>query len=367
MTLRDTVVIGGGVAGAAAALTLARAGRDVTLVEREAAPREKVCGEFLGADATLLLARLGVSAAELGAAQIRRVRLARGSQVAEVALPFAAWGLPRRVLDEALLRYASTAGATLMRGCMSQGATREAGGWIVRLADATTLRARHLILATGKHELRGHARSAHGHYLGLKVYLRLSVPIEGIALLLCRGGYGGLQPTTDGLANLCVTLRPGASGAAVNDSAALVAHVAAGSLLAARLLDRALPVMPRPLAVANIPYGFRHRDTAEADAALYRVGDQVTVIPSLAGDGVAMALASGVAAAQAILAGENASAFHAGWRRTSDRSMRWASGAAFALVTMPGISVAALTRFPVMMSVVARQTRLIGLRSFGLV
>lgn len=365
MTDTDVVVIGGGVAGAVAALTLARGGRGVTILEREAAPREKVCGEFLAADATQRLDRLGLSVARLGATPVHRARLACGSRVADVALPFVAWGLPRRVLDEALLMEASTAGATLLRGCLAQAATRDDRGWVVRLADGTALRARHLILATGKHELRGHhRRTAQRRHLGLKVHLRLGVPLEGIALLLCRGGYGGLQPSTGGLANLCVALLPDAAGAAAQDSAALVAHVAAGSALAARLLDGARSVTPKPLAVAGIPYGFRHRDLADADPTLYRVGDQASVIPSLAGDGVAMAVASGTAAARAILAGGTARAFHAAWRRTADRPMRWAGGAALALATMPEFSVAVAARVSTTMVMVARGMRL-GETPFG--
>ena len=45
------VVIGGGPAGAAAAIHIARAGRAVTLIERNAGPTDKVCGDFLSADA----------------------------------------------------------------------------------------------------------------------------------------------------------------------------------------------------------------------------------------------------------------------------------------------------------------------------
>ena len=45
--MSEAVVIGGGLAGGAVATLLARAGREVTLIEREASPVDKVCGEFL--------------------------------------------------------------------------------------------------------------------------------------------------------------------------------------------------------------------------------------------------------------------------------------------------------------------------------
>ena len=70
------LVVGGGIAGAALAIPLAEAGWRVTLVEREAGPHDKVCGEFLSREARLYLRALGIDPATLGAVPIQRVRVA---------------------------------------------------------------------------------------------------------------------------------------------------------------------------------------------------------------------------------------------------------------------------------------------------
>jgi len=52
--------------------------------------------------------------------------------------------------------------------------------------------------------------------------------------------------------------------------------------------------------VAGVPYGWR---AAETSPGIFRIGDQAAVIASLAGDGIAIALTSGLAAADAYRSG----------------------------------------------------------------
>src|SRR5437879_12523126 len=60
MIVADVAVVGGGPAGAAAAITLANAGRDVVVVDRARFPRDKCCGDGLTAGALRHLEALGL-------------------------------------------------------------------------------------------------------------------------------------------------------------------------------------------------------------------------------------------------------------------------------------------------------------------
>ena len=99
----DILIVGGGPAGAAAAIHLARGGRIVTLLEQSTAAHHKVCGDFLSPEAVEYLNRLGLDPHHLGALPIHTVRLAAQREIAACDLPFLAFSLTRRSLDEALL------------------------------------------------------------------------------------------------------------------------------------------------------------------------------------------------------------------------------------------------------------------------
>ncbi|NKE48308.1 monooxygenase [Roseomonas frigidaquae] len=353
-----TLILGGGPAGAAAAIALGRAGAAPLLVERAAQPAEKVCGEFLGADAAALLAGLGLDLAALGAVPIRRAIFGAGRHRGAFTLPFAAWSLPRATLDSALLQRAAAAGAELRCGAAAVAAEPIPAGWRLRLSDGAVLDGARLVLATGKHEMRGLARPAPPGALGLKLALDGVQLDDCIALLAFGGGYAGLQPRAGGGANLCLALAPGASGLAqaARDPAALLEMVRQGSALAATLLRAARPAWMRPMAVAGVPYGYIHG--AGGPAGLFRVGDQASVVPSLCGDGIAMALASGQRAGLAILAGGSEAAHHAAWARAVRPGMRLAGLADRLIATAPAALVLAVAGLPGLAGWAARHTRM---------
>lgn len=371
----EFIILGGGPAGSAAAIELAQAGRNVALLERTLHAHHKVCGDFLSAEALSSLEVLGLNPAELGSVPIHRVRFAGPFGVSSATLPFAAQSLTRSTLDDALLHRASAAGALVLRGHTAASLHRTGNLWRVGIAGPTrayTLTAPHILLATGKHDLRGLPRPAgtHSSLVGLKMYLRLapeqSKALRGsIELVLFRGGYGGLSLVEDSSGNRAETSRANLCFVIERDQLHDLGHswpaisnfLTRNPHLAARLAG-SQPLLDRPLAISPLPYGLLLRHAIAED--LFAIGDQAAVIPSFTGDGLALALHSGRLAARALLDGRSAHDFHTELHAQLRRQLSFATVLSRGLVSQPHRTALSLTAraFPGMLRAVASGTRL---------
>jgi flavin-dependent dehydrogenase len=213
-------------------------------------------------------------------------------------------------LDEALLDAAARQGVELLRSTTVEGLEDQGDGVVVRTTQGVH-RARVAALASGKHNIRGIARPA-GNMVGFKMHLLPSPAakqaLRGLVQLVAfSGGYVGLCLVENDVLSIAWTIRGDVLRETGTSWEAQSAYFAKASSLFGDLAMTASPVWPKPLAIAGLPYGYLRREPVTPN--IYPVGDQLAVIPSFAGDGTALALASGIAAAHAVLDGENAHAF----------------------------------------------------------
>ena len=125
----DVLIIGAGPAGSATALFLARAGYDVTLLDRAAFPRDKPCGEYLTPGAVgLLRDDLGVLPDLMagGAARLTRETVVP-HHTAAFSGPTDALACPRSVTDKVLRDAAEEAGARVIEGLNVRRILRNGG------------------------------------------------------------------------------------------------------------------------------------------------------------------------------------------------------------------------------------------------
>jgi flavin-dependent dehydrogenase len=358
----DHVVIGGGPAGSMLALRLAAAGREVALLEKQAGPHHKVCGEFLSAEALAYLQNLGIDPQLLGAHPICRVQLHSGRKSVHTPLPFNALSLSRRILDEALLERAKSAGCDVYRGAFAEKLHRASDGFTIQLRGGATMKTNNVFLATGKHDLADlpRSRGTHPDLVGFKVHWRLSPQSSDairhtMDLFLFRDGYGGLALVENDIANLCFVIRQRRMRelhgwpellTAIRNELPGIDHI----------LHDAIPCWPKPLAISPIPYGY----VAKVSNGIWRVGDQAAVIPSFTGEGMSIALHSAEAAADMYLAGRTPDEYLARLRTDLNPGIRFATILSRMMVTTTGRLSApiALSLVPGAISWIAGKTRI---------
>ncbi|MBE0465180.1 NAD(P)/FAD-dependent oxidoreductase [Halomonas sp. AOP43-A1-21] len=308
----ETVIIGGGPAGSAAAIKLARQGIPVRLLERKPGPHHKVCGEFISYEAAQHLEELGLNFAALGAEPIRHVRFYNGESELIFDLPLTAWSLSRRLLDSALLEQAERAGANVALGTVVRQLSRTDDGWRLVASSQSSVRpasmefsAKTVFLASGKHELRHWKRnvkeSHRQNMIGLKMHFSPSVLHQDqwrntVEIHLFNGGYAGLEPIENGNINLCFLISQDIYKACGGSWSGILERLSRTSSHMKQRLATLTPCWCEPLAVSGIPYGYIHSPD-DAVPNLFSLGDQAAVIPSFAGDGIAIALHTALLAA----------------------------------------------------------------------
>jgi menaquinone-9 beta-reductase len=310
----DAVIVGAGPAGSTAALCMARAGARVALVDRRAFPRDKACGDLVGPRGVRLLAELDVPVT--GARQVGDLIVVgpSGRRILLPALPGRdypgyALAVSRLVLDRALFEAAVAAGARPVRDLFVglSGDARTPIG--VHLAGAGEVRADVVVGADGATSRVAAAAGlveARQALWGFALRAYLDAPVELPHILLWEPepwrlfpGYGWIFPTVDGRANVGLGLGTGADRVRARQAGerfdGFCRHLQRQGLLpdAARDRGRRLGGWLKMGMIGTVP----------ARGTVLLAGDAAGLINPLQGEGIAQAMASGRAAATAILTG----------------------------------------------------------------
>ena len=306
----DILIIGGGLAGLAAALDLAGRGHHVAVVERKQYPFHKVCGEYVSNEVLPYLRRLGADPAALAPAAISEFLLSSpGGRVLTAPLDLGGFGVSRYVLDDFLYQLAVDRGVTFHLKNTVTDVTFDptTDRHQVSLADGRILSARVVLGTYGKRanldrQLQRAFFAQRSPYLGVKYHLRLpGFPRDVIALHNFADGYAGISAIEDDKLCFCyLTTRQN-----LKDHGTIPAMeqaVLAKNPHLREILASAEMLYPQPEVINEI--SFAPKQPVEQHVLM--CGDAAGLITPLCGNGMAMALhgaALAAAAAHGFLAG----------------------------------------------------------------
>jgi geranylgeranyl reductase family protein len=285
----DLIVAGAGPAGSACAITAARAGARVLLLEKDHFPRHKVCGEFVSPESLALLEWLLDAKPFQSNAAIHGSRLFYRNQSASLPIDPPARSICRADLDLELLQAARRAGVHAEEGMTIQKVEQDGGFTVTTSAGSFTARA--VVNASGRWSqlTRKTSENEQGKekWIGIKAHFTESNPPASVDLYFFDGGYCGVTPMAGNTVNACALVR---AEVARSIEDVLARHPALESR------SRAWQPLFAPLTTS----GVRFRPPETEAAGMLLAGDAAAFIDPYTGDGISLALHSGTMAARAL-------------------------------------------------------------------
>jgi geranylgeranyl reductase family protein len=312
----DAVVVGAGPAGSVAALTLARGGARVALIDKAQFPRDKACGDLIGPRGVAILSELGV---RVGAARkVRNLRLV-GFGGREISMSCQTTGdkcheyascVRRAQLDNALFNEAVRAGAVPIHGRVGTPIPGDCDQLIgVCLDSGRHVCAEFFIGADGSTTRLGQIANlvdpARGLWcFAIRTYLPSSLDTPYIILWdekpwKAFPGYGWIFPDGAGWANVGVGIGVGRERSEGSRATRELSGFIAGMRGRGLIETGGEEDFRRQRLGGWLRMGVSGTRVAAGNVLL--VGDAAALVNPYEGEGISQALASGRAAAESIL------------------------------------------------------------------
>jgi flavin-dependent dehydrogenase len=292
----DVIVVGGGPAGCSAAITAARCGAGVLLLERGKYPRHKVCGEFVSAESLDLLRNLLATTHQSlldDALRISSSRIFLDGRLLHAPVDPPAASIARFDLDEVLYDSALAAGVEIRTQTTVQ--TIVGAGPFRVTTPADEFEAGAVINASGRWSNLTAAPIANAEkWLGIKAHFAEIAPSPSVDLYFFTGGYCGVQP---------VNLRTDGSSHGRINAAAMVRADVASSLSQILPLNPTLAERSRKWRVLSEPVTTSpliFRKPQPVRDGVLNAGDAAAFVDPFVGDGISLALRSGALAAECV-------------------------------------------------------------------
>lgn len=298
----DAAIIGGGLAGLALSIQLARKGYAVVLFEKERYPFHKVCGEYISLESWDFLCSLGVDLKALEVPLISKLVVSSvNGRLLEHTLPLGGFGISRYVLDNLLAGMARNAGVTLLEGTKVNDVSFADNNFSIE-AGQQTYRAK---LVCGTYGKRSNLdikwqrpfsiakKNKLNNYIGVKYHVEVDFPADTIALHNFKNGYCGIVRIEGGKYNLCYLTTADNLKNSNNNIRQMEQQVLYKNPHLEKIFTTSRMTDSMPLTISQISFDKKSR----VQDHILMIGDAAGMITPLCGNGMSMALhASKIAA-----------------------------------------------------------------------
>ncbi|MEP7254202.1 MAG: NAD(P)/FAD-dependent oxidoreductase [Ferruginibacter sp.] len=367
----DTCIIGGGLAGLALSIQLAKLGYAVALFEKEKYPFHKVCGEYISLESWNFLEELGLPLSDLQLPLINKliVTAPNGNRLQQV-LPLGGFGISRYRSDAALKEIAEQNGVSVFENC--------------KVTDVLFVNDEFLLQTTtgrfnchtccgsfGKRsniDVKWNRNFVHSkpnklnNYIGVKYHIKTGFPKDTIALHNFKDGYCGISQIEEGKYCLCYLTNAENLKANDNSIATMEKNILYKNPHLKNIFENSEWLYDEPVTISQVSFDKK----TQVENHVLLLGDAAGMITPLCGNGMSMALHSSKIAAGGIhqfLKGKITRAkleadYTGKWRSTFSKRLRtgrWIQSF-FGKVWVTNIFISFMKRFPTLTKALIRQT-----------
>lgn len=330
----DVAIVGGGLAGLALAIQLARQNFGVVLFEKEQYPFHKVCGEYISNESWSFLQGLGLQLHLMDVAQIDTLMVTapNGTRL-KTPLGLGGFGISRYTLDAQLVTLAKSYGVTVLDDCKITSVTFKEDRYELTAQhnrNVSVVQARFCTGSWGKKSnldkqwqraFLQKTPAGLNNYVAVKYHVRTTAPLNEIALHNFKGGYCGFSKIEGDKWCLCYMTEARNLRLYGNNIAAMEKAVLHQNPHLKSLFNSVKVCEGFPITISNISFGKKEQDLPQFGPLL---GDAAGTIPPLCGNGMSMALHSSKLLARliplffnhTITAEQLASMYAQDWQRT---------------------------------------------------
>lgn len=293
----DACIIGGGLAGLALSIQLAKLGYTVALFEKEQYPFHKVCGEYISLESWNFIERLGLSLTKMQLPIITKliVTAPNGNQLQQV-LPLGGFGISRYKLDAALKEIAETNKVSLFENCKVND--------VIFLNDEFHLQTtkgefnsriccgsfgkRSNLDAKWNRSFANQKPNKLNNYIGVKYHVKTKFPADSIALHNFYNGYCGISKIEEDKYCLCYLTNAKNLKANNNSIDAMEKNILYKNPHLKSIFENCEKLYDSPVIISQI--SFNKKTLIENHILM--LGDAAGMITPLCGNGMSMALHS---------------------------------------------------------------------------